>query len=171
VWRKKILNVAFLVFALYVPAWPSLSWAPSQRRTWRSPARSSAHRRREEAGSSAPGRQRLNRMSSFYITIFLVRNVRTRQHLIKGRNLHTDSTETIKILARGPGGQSRQSSRLFLQSSELGPPLTLRWVCPPFWFRGGTLAYGGGGGGSQFGRGSRHCGTLGTYICTLWPVL
>jgi hypothetical protein len=40
--------------------------------------------------------------------------------------------------------QSRQSAGLFFQSSELV-----------------TLA-GGGSGGSQFGRGDRHCGTLGT---------
>jgi hypothetical protein len=33
---------------------------------------------------------------------------------LRVESLHTDSTETIKILAGGPEGQSRQSSRLFL---------------------------------------------------------
>jgi hypothetical protein len=61
--------------------------------------------------------------------------------------------------------QSRQSARLFLQSSELGLPC--RRVCPPLFGYGGrdTLACGReGGGGSQFQRGDRHWGTLG-YIC------
>jgi hypothetical protein len=37
-------------------------------------------------------------------------------------------------------------------------------ACPlPLWFRGGdTLACEREGGGVQFGRGDRHCGTLGT---------
>ncbi len=34
----------------------------------------------------------------------------------------------------------------------------------PLWFRGDTFACGRGGGGSQFGRGDRHCGTLGIYV-------
>jgi hypothetical protein len=44
--------------------------------------------------------------------------------------------------------QSRQSARLFLQSSELGPPspLTHRRVCLPLWCWGYTLACGRGGG-------------------------
>ncbi len=60
-----------------------------------------------------------------------------------------------------PIPQSRQSARLFLQSSELGPADK----CAPR-FRGGgdTLACGKGGGGSQFGRGDRHYGTLGIYV-------
>jgi hypothetical protein len=63
--------------------------------------------------------------------------------------------------------QSRQIARHFLQSYELGPPhpLTSRRMCPPFGSAGDTLACGRGDGGSQFGRGDRHCGTLG--ICTL----
>ncbi len=46
-------------------------------------------------------------------------------------------------------GQSRQSARLFLQSSELGlpQPLTRRRVCPPL------LVGGGGGGNSLAGEG------------------
>jgi hypothetical protein len=71
--------------------------------------------------------------------------------------------------------QSRQSAKLFLQSSELGlpHPLTRRRVCspllwcaPPLWFRGrGTLASGRGGEGtSQFQRGDRNCGNLGIYV-------
>ncbi len=41
-----------------------------------------------------------------------------------------------------------QGARLFLQSSELGPPqsLTLRRVCPlPLWFRGGDTTANGRG--------------------------
>jgi hypothetical protein len=66
--------------------------------------------------------------------------------------------------------QSRQSARLFLQSSELGPPPQPSHpqasVSPPVWFRGGgTHSLGGEGvGGSHFGRGDRHCGTLGIYV-------
>ncbi len=42
--------------------------------------------------------------------------------------------------------QSRQSARFFLQSSELGLPLTRRRVCPsPVWFREGTHSLGGEG--------------------------
>ncbi len=62
-----------------------------------------------------------------------------------------------------------QSARLFLPTSELGPPILLppgECVPSPLWFRGGdTLACGrgGGGGGSQFGRGDRLVhGALGT---------
>jgi hypothetical protein len=68
-----------------------------------------------------------------------------------------------------------QSTKLFLQSSELGlphPPLHTQasvFPPPPLWLRGGTLACergggGGGPGGSQLGRGDRHCRTLGTDI-------
>jgi hypothetical protein len=60
--------------------------------------------------------------------------------------------------------QSRQSTRLFLQSSELGPPPP-----PPLRRRvlgvRHTCLLERGGGGSQFRRGDRHCGTLGI-ICT-----
>jgi hypothetical protein len=67
--------------------------------------------------------------------------------------------------------QSRQSTRLFLQSSELGPPqpsLTCRRVCPPLWFRGGPGGLAGEG-GSQFGRGDRHW--YSRYIFTLFVQL
>ncbi len=57
-----------------------------------------------------------------------------------------------------------QSTRLFLQPSELRPShhLTRRQVYPPFGSWGDTLTRGKGAGGSQFGRGDRHCGTLNT---------
>jgi hypothetical protein len=63
--------------------------------------------------------------------------------------------------------QSRQSTRLFLQSSEFGPPshpLTRRRVCnppPPFGWGGDTFACWRGR--TQFGRGDmcRHSDTLG----------
>jgi hypothetical protein len=58
--------------------------------------------------------------------------------------------------------QSRQSAKLFLQSSELGLP-------HPLTHRGSLVQGGGGGytlacgrGGAQFRRGDRHCDTLGT---------
>ncbi len=62
--------------------------------------------------------------------------------------------------------QSRQSARLFLQSSEWRLPhsLTRRRVCPPVWFWGGLTRWGRGVGGSQFGQGDRHCGTLVIYV-------
>jgi hypothetical protein len=56
--------------------------------------------------------------------------------------------------------QSRQRTKLFLQSSELGRPT-------PSPGGRGTLACGRGGGGSQIQRGDIHCGTLGIHICTL----
>ena len=72
--------------------------------------------------------------------------------------------------AERPCQQSRQSSRLFIQSSELGPHLlTRRRGCPPLWKGGDTLVCMRGG-GSQFGREDRHCGTLGIW-CTLWSEL
>jgi hypothetical protein len=57
----------------------------------------------------------------------------------------------------------------FLQSSELGSPPTPSpsGKCVPPLIpegKGDTLACGRGGGGSQLGRGDRHCGTLGTYV-------
>jgi hypothetical protein len=64
------------------------------------------------------------------------------------------------------GAQSRESAKLFLQSSALGlpKPLTLRRVCPPpsSVLGGGanSLAAREGLGESQFRRGDRHCGTL-----------
>ncbi len=61
--------------------------------------------------------------------------------------------------------QSRQSTRLFLQSSKLGPPPPLHpqaSVPPLLLVPGGThlLAEKGVGGGSQFGQGEKSCGTL-----------
>jgi hypothetical protein len=46
-------------------------------------------------------------------------------------------------------------------------PLARRQVCtppPPQFQWEGTLACGRGGGGSQFQRGDRHCGTLGIHV-------
>jgi hypothetical protein len=63
-----------------------------------------------------------------------------------------------------------QTAKLLLQSSELGLPHPLSpWrVSPPLGSGGRTHSLAGeGGGGSQFGRGARHCGTLGG---TLWYV-
>ncbi len=65
--------------------------------------------------------------------------------------------------------QSRQSAKLFLQSSELGlpPPLTRRRVCPPPPPVPGEGAHSlarEGLGESQFWRRDLHCGTL--YIHT-----
>jgi hypothetical protein len=66
--------------------------------------------------------------------------------------------------------QSRQITGTFLQSSELGPPLTRRRVCfhpPPPVPEGRTHSRGGGE--SQYGRGDKHCGTLSNYAvwCSL----
>jgi hypothetical protein len=57
----------------------------------------------------------------------------------------------------------------FLQSSELGlpHPLTRRRVCTPLWFRGGHIQLRERDGWSQYGRGDRHCCTLGIYVCTV----
>jgi hypothetical protein len=73
--------------------------------------------------------------------------------------------------------QSRQSARLFLQSSYLGPPPSStpgECVPPTFVWGGGDthLLAGEGDGGSQFRRGDRHCVTLGTvyvYFVVLPP--
>ncbi len=68
--------------------------------------------------------------------------------------------------------QSRQSAWLFHQSSNWDSPTTSPvggCVPPSFCLGGDTLARGGEvcrGGGSQFRRGDRHCGTLG-FVCTL----
>ncbi len=60
---------------------------------------------------------------------------------------------------------SRQSARLLLQSSELGPPIPVPAGerCPSLWFRGGgSLSLAGERGGrTKFGRGDIHSGTLG----------
>ncbi len=55
--------------------------------------------------------------------------------------------------------RSRQSAKLFLQSSESGLPQPL--TCRRVWGRGG--------GGFQFQRGDRHCGILGIYV--LWVLI
>jgi hypothetical protein len=64
-----------------------------------------------------------------------------------------------------------QSTRLFLQSYEFGPPpSTRKRVCPlPLFLYGGggtQLACGEGVGVRirQFGRGERHCGNLGIHV-------
>ncbi len=74
----------------------------------------------------------------------------------------------VLLWLQGSLAQRRQSTRLFLQSSEIRPPhpLTLRRVCPPPPLVPGVGAHSLTGevvGGSQFGRGDRHCGTLGIY--------
>ncbi len=67
-------------------------------------------------------------------------------------------------IGRNISPQSRQSTKLSLQSSELGLPHSLprRRVFTPLWFRKGehTRLRERGWGGSQFQRGDRHCGTL-----------
>ncbi len=69
----------------------------------------------------------------------------------------------------GGSSQSKQRSKLFLQSSELGlpQPLTHRRVCPPpFGFGGGGQPFcreRGWEGESQFRRGDINCGAL--YMC------
>ncbi len=77
--------------------------------------------------------------------------------------------------------QSRQSTRLFLQSSELGPPTpSSPGECvPPLLgeeMGGGGALFGregtcGGGGASLFGRGDIHCGTLGILRYTVYFVM
>jgi hypothetical protein len=68
--------------------------------------------------------------------------------------------------------QGRQSARLFLKSSELGPspPPHPQASVSPTLVPGGTLSLAGEGvgEGSQFGRGDRHYGTLGiNVLCVL----
>ncbi len=69
--------------------------------------------------------------------------------------------------------QSRQSAKLFLQSSEWGlpHPLTRKQVCPPPFGSGGGGAHSLGDEGVEeykFRRGNIHCGTLlYIYTCTL----
>ncbi len=67
----------------------------------------------------------------------------------------------LAIVSSGP--QSRQSAKLFLQSSELGlpQPLSRRRLCPPFDSAGEAHSLAREGAGkSQFRRGDIHCGTL-----------
>jgi hypothetical protein len=82
----------------------------------------------------------------------------------------TTAAKSVPV-KHGLQAQSRQSTRLFLQSSELGPPpLNRRRVFPPPPLvpgRGPHLLAIEGLEGSQFGRGDKHCGTLGI-LCTLW---
>jgi hypothetical protein len=70
------------------------------------------------------------------------------------------------------GPQSRQSAKLFLQSSsELGlpPPLTRRRMCtPPLWFRGAQSLGGEGVGVPIRTRGQTLWHSR--YICTWWAV-
>ncbi len=61
--------------------------------------------------------------------------------------------------------QSRQSARLFLQSSELGPSIPQASVSPGNQEGGGHTRLLERGWGSQFGRGDRLCGSR--YICSL----
>jgi hypothetical protein len=76
-------------------------------------------------------------------------------------NSSEDARHRVELLKYNPStlhSQSRQSTRLFHQLSELGPPhpLAHRRVCPPPLVRGGgthSLAEKG----SQFGRGDRQC--------------
>jgi hypothetical protein len=71
--------------------------------------------------------------------------------------------------------QSRQSAKLFLQSSELGLPQSLarRRGPPPFWGEGHAPAHSlarEGLGESQFRRGDIHSGTLYIYVlCVCMP--
>jgi hypothetical protein len=80
---------------------------------------------------------------------------------------------TGQATPKGSWHRIGKSAKLFLSSSELGSPLprtqasvhqeSLCGPSPPIWFLGGgTLPCGRGGGGSQFGRRDRHCGTLAT---------
>ncbi len=68
--------------------------------------------------------------------------------------------------------QSRQSAKLFFQSSKLGlpQPLTRRRVCPPPLVPGGVAHFSGerGGGRVPFRRGDKYCGTLYKFaLCAL----
>ncbi len=79
------------------------------------------------------------------------------------------------LSSRSPA-QSRQSARLFFQSSALGllppPPLTRRRVCtsPPLVQGGGShlLAGGGWGGGGPYSDEGTDTVVLYRYMCTLW---
>ncbi len=78
--------------------------------------------------------------------------------------LEDDFSFSSVILNKEKDLYRRQSARLFLQSSELGPPPThpQASVSPPSLVGGGgTNSLAERGWGSQFGRGERHCGTLG----------
>jgi hypothetical protein len=79
-----------------------------------------------------------------------------------GKNT-SDSATSVPTLKKTEtfASQSRQSARLFLQSSvRIGtpPPHPQASVSPPFGLGGGGV------GGTQFRRGERHCGTLGIYV-------
>ncbi len=78
--------------------------------------------------------------------------------------LNVSRTKSSLLMVRS---QSKQSTRLFLQSSELGqppPPRPQANMSPPFgWGVAHFIAGEGGGGGSQFAREDRHCGTPGIY--------
>jgi hypothetical protein len=68
---------------------------------------------------------------------------------------------------------SRQSTRFFLQSSELGPhPLSRQASIPPplifGWWGGGTHLLGGEGGGPNSDEGTDTCDTINIYVlCAL----
>ncbi len=79
---------------------------------------------------------------------------------------------TLALAARRYNPQSRQSETVFSSSRpncDPPPPPPIPHlqasVFPPPCFRGrDKLACGRGGGGSHFGQGDRHCGTLGIYV-------
>ncbi len=66
--------------------------------------------------------------------------------------------------------QSRESSRLFLLVRIRTPTPSPVGECvpSPLWFRSTHSLAGEGVGGSQFGRGDRHCGTLCIYVLSIW---
>jgi hypothetical protein len=74
----------------------------------------------------------------------------------------------FRIVKKQKRAQSRQSAKLFLQSSELGlpQPITRRRVCPlPSVLGGGAHSLAREVvGESQFRRGDIHCGTLYIYV-------
>jgi hypothetical protein len=79
----------------------------------------------------------------------------------------------MDLIALGP--MSRHSARLFLQLSKLGPPPPHpQESVPPHPLVAGEghtrLWERGWGGGSQFGRGDRLCGTLGIYVQCTWTL-
>jgi hypothetical protein len=73
---------------------------------------------------------------------------------------------TVTSWAEKAQAQSRQSAKLFLQSSELGlpQPLTRRLVRPPGTGGGAHSLAREGMGESQFRRRDIHCGTLDIYV-------